>query len=90
VNSSKSGSIYLFCDCFNIPLLVLVDVLGFYRERIKNGTGLSFTELLYALSEATVPRVTVITRKAMVVRYDDDELETHWCRYEFCTTPKLP
>jgi acetyl-CoA carboxylase carboxyltransferase component len=46
--------------------LVLVDVQDFW-ERIKNGTDYrSRQKLLYALSEATVPRVTVITRKAMV------------------------
>jgi len=73
VNSSIKGARFTrFCDCFNIPLLVLVDVPGFlpgtdqeWNGIIKNGA-----KLLYALSEATVPRVTVITRKAYGGAYD--------------------
>ncbi|NQW01904.1 MAG: methylmalonyl-CoA carboxyltransferase, partial [Rhodospirillales bacterium] len=55
-----------FCDCFNIPVVTLVDVPGFlpgtaqeYAGIIKHGA-----KLLYAYAEATVPKVTVITRKA--------------------------
>jgi len=73
VNSSVKGARFTrFCDCFNIPLLVLVDVPGFlpgtdqeWRGIITNGA-----KLLYALSEATVPKVTVITRKAYGGAYD--------------------
>ncbi|MFD0760883.1 acyl-CoA carboxylase subunit beta [Lutibacter aestuarii] len=73
VNSSIKGARFTrFCDCFNIPLLVLVDVPGFlpgtdqeWNGIIKNGA-----KLLYALSEATVPRVTLITRKAYGGAYD--------------------
>lgn len=73
VNSSIKGARFTrFCDCFNIPLLVLVDVPGFlpgtdqeWNGIIKNGA-----KLLYALSEATVPRITVITRKAYGGAYD--------------------
>ena len=73
VNSSVKGARFTrFCDCFNIPLLVLVDVPGFlpgtdqeWNAIITNGA-----KLLYALSEATVPRVTVITRKAYGGAYD--------------------
>jgi propionyl-CoA carboxylase beta chain len=73
VNSSKKGARFTrFCDCFNIPLLVLVDVPGFlpgtdqeWNAIITNGA-----KLLYALSEATVPRITVITRKAYGGAYD--------------------
>ena len=73
VNSSIKGARFTrFCDCFNIPLLVLVDVPGFlpgtdqeWNGIIKNGA-----KLLYALSDATVPRVTVITRKAYGGAYD--------------------
>jgi propionyl-CoA carboxylase beta chain len=61
-----------FCDCFNIPLLVLEDVPGFlpgtdqeWNAIITNGA-----KLLYAFSEATVPRVTLITRKAYGGAYD--------------------
>jgi propionyl-CoA carboxylase beta chain len=72
-NSSIKGARFTrFCDCFNIPLLVLVDVPGFlpgtdqeWNGIIKNGA-----KLLYALSEATVPRITVITRKAYGGAYD--------------------
>ena len=73
VNSSKKSARFVrFCDCFNIPLLVLVDVPGFlpgtdqeWNAIITNGA-----KLLYAFSEATVPRVTLITRKAYGGAYD--------------------
>ncbi|WP_456375935.1 acyl-CoA carboxylase subunit beta [Lutibacter sp.] len=73
VNSSVKGARFTrFCDCFNIPLLVLVDVPGFlpgtdqeWNAIITNGA-----KLLYALSEASVPRITVITRKAYGGAYD--------------------
>jgi propionyl-CoA carboxylase beta chain len=73
VNSSKKAARFVrFCDCFNIPLLVLVDVPGFlpgadqeWNAIITNGA-----KLLYAFSEATVPRVTLITRKAYGGAYD--------------------
>jgi propionyl-CoA carboxylase beta chain len=73
VNSSKKAARFVrFCDCFNIPLLVLEDVPGFlpgtdqeWNAIITNGA-----KLLYAFSEATVPRVTVITRKAYGGAYD--------------------
>jgi len=71
-SSIKAARFTRFCDCFNIPLLVLVDVPGFlpgtdqeWNGIIKNGA-----KLLYALSEATVPRITVITRKAYGGAYD--------------------
>ena len=67
VNSSKKAARFTrFCDCFNIPLLVLVDVPGFLpgTDQEWNGIIVHGAKLLYALSEATVPRVTVITRKA--------------------------
>jgi propionyl-CoA carboxylase beta chain len=73
VNSSKKAARFVrFCDCFNVPLLVLVDVPGFlpgadqeWNAIITNGA-----KLLYAFSEATVPRVTLITRKAYGGAYD--------------------
>ena len=73
VDSSKKGARFVrFCDCFNIPLLVLVDVPGFlpgtdqeWNAIISNGA-----KLLYAFSEATVPRITLITRKAYGGAYD--------------------
>ncbi|MCF4101857.1 acyl-CoA carboxylase subunit beta [Gillisia sp. M10.2A] len=73
VNSSKKAARFTrFCDCFNIPLLVLVDVPGFLpgTDQEWDGIILHGAKLLYALSEATVPRVTVITRKAYGGAYD--------------------
>ncbi|PKP26500.1 MAG: methylmalonyl-CoA carboxyltransferase [Bacteroidetes bacterium HGW-Bacteroidetes-2] len=70
--SKKAARFTRFCDCFNIPLLVLVDVPGFLpgTHQEWNGIILHGAKLLYALSEATVPRVTVITRKAYGGAYD--------------------
>jgi len=73
INCSKKAARFVrFCDCFNIPLLVLEDVPGFlpgtdqeWNAIITNGA-----KLLYAFSEATVPRVTLITRKAYGGAYD--------------------
>jgi len=73
IHSSVKGARFVrFCDSFNIPLLVLEDVPGFlpgtdqeWNAIITNGA-----KLLYAFSEATVPRVTVITRKAYGGAYD--------------------
>src|SRR5680860_1031004 len=73
VNSSKKAARFTrFCDCFNIPLLVLVDVPGFLpgTDQEWNGIITNGAKLLYALSEATVPKVTVITRKAYGGAYD--------------------
>ena len=73
INSSKKGARFTrFCDAFNIPLLVLVDVPGFLpgTDQEWNGIIINGAKLLYALSEATVPKVTVITRKAYGGAYD--------------------
>ncbi|MCA0932532.1 acyl-CoA carboxylase subunit beta [Lutimonas saemankumensis] len=73
VNSSKKAARFTrFCDCFNIPLLVLVDVPGFLPGTDQEWRGIIVhgAKLLYALSEATVPRVTLITRKAYGGAYD--------------------
>ncbi|MDZ4838860.1 MAG: acyl-CoA carboxylase subunit beta [Bacteroidota bacterium] len=71
-SSEKAARFVRFCDCFNIPILVFEDVPGFlpgtdqeWHGIIKNGA-----KLLYAFSEATVPRITVITRKAYGGAYD--------------------
>ena len=71
-SSKKAARFTRFCDCFNIPLLVLVDVPGFLpgTDQEWNGIILHGAKLLYALSEATVPKVTVITRKAYGGAYD--------------------
>lgn len=73
VNSSKKAARFVrCCDCFNVPLLVLVDVPGFLpgTDQEWNGIILHGAKLLYAFSEATVPRVTLITRKAYGGAYD--------------------
>ncbi len=72
-NSSKKAARFVrFCDCFKIPLLVLVDVPGFLpgTDQEWNGIINNGSKLLYAFCEATVPRVTVITRKAYGGAYD--------------------
>jgi propionyl-CoA carboxylase beta chain len=73
IDSAKKGARFVrFCDCFNIPIVTFVDVPGFlpgtaqeYGGIIKHGA-----KLLFAYSEATVPKVTVITRKAYGGAYD--------------------
>src|SRR5690606_20080527 len=73
VNSSiKSARFVRFCDAFNIPLLVLVDVPGYVpgREQEWNGMIVHGAVLLYALSEDTGPKVKVITRKPHGGAYD--------------------
>ncbi|HAH37048.1 MAG TPA: methylmalonyl-CoA carboxyltransferase, partial [Algoriphagus sp.] len=64
--SIKAARFVRFCDSFNVPLLVLVDVPGFLpgTDQEWNGIITNGAKLLYAFSEATVPRITVITRKA--------------------------
>jgi propionyl-CoA carboxylase beta chain len=71
-SSRKAARFVRFCDCFNIPLVTVVDVPGFlpgtgqeYGGIIKHGA-----KLLYAFAEATVPKVTLITRKAYGGAYD--------------------
>ncbi|AFK01783.1 carboxyl transferase [Emticicia oligotrophica DSM 17448] len=67
INASLKGARFVrFCDCYNIPLLVLEDVPGFLpgTDQEWNGIISHGAKLLYAFCEATVPRVTVITRKA--------------------------
>ena len=71
-SSRKAARFVRFCDCFGIPILTFVDVPGFlpgtaqeYGGIIKHGA-----KLLYAFAEATVPKVTVITRKAYGGAYD--------------------
>ena len=73
INSSRKAARFVrFCDCFNIPIVTFVDVPGFlpgtaqeYGGIIKHGA-----KLLFAYAEATVPKVTVITRKAYGGAYD--------------------
>jgi propionyl-CoA carboxylase beta chain len=71
-SSRKAARFVRFCDCFNVPILTFVDVPGFlpgtaqeYGGIIKHGA-----KLLFAFAEATVPKVTLITRKAYGGAYD--------------------
>lgn len=67
INASRKGARFVrFCDSFNIPLLILEDVPGFLpgTDQEWNGIITHGAKLLYAFAEATVPRITVITRKA--------------------------
>ncbi len=72
IASRKAARFVRFCDCFNIPLLVLVDVPGFLPGTHQEWDGIiqQGAKLLYAFSEATVPRITLITRKAYGGAYD--------------------
>ncbi len=73
IDSSRKGARFVrFCDCFNIPIVTFVDVPGFlpgtaqeFGAIIKHGA-----KLLFAYGEATVPKITVITRKAYGGAYD--------------------
>ncbi len=71
-SSTKAARFVRFCDCFNIPLLVFEDVPGFLpgTDQEWNGIITNGAKLLFAFSEATVPRITVITRKAYGGAYD--------------------
>lgn len=70
--SNKAARFVRFCDAFNIPLLVFEDVPGFLpgTDQEWNGIISNGAKLLYAFCEATVPRITVITRKAYGGAYD--------------------
>jgi propionyl-CoA carboxylase beta chain len=71
-SSTKAARFVRFCDCFNIPLLVFEDVPGFLPGTDQEWHGIitNGAKLLFAFSEATVPRITVITRKAYGGAYD--------------------
>ncbi len=73
INASVKGARFVrFCDAFNIPLLTLVDVPGFLpgTDQEKGGIIRHGAKLLYTFAEATVPKLTVITRKAYGGAYD--------------------
>lgn len=73
IESSKKGARFVrFCDSFNIPILTLVDVPGFLPGTDQEWHGIitNGAKLLYAFAEATVPKITVITRKAYGGAYD--------------------
>lgn len=65
-SSDKAARFVRFCDCFNIPLITLVDVPGFLPGSMQEHNGIirHGAKLLYAYSEATVPKITLILRKA--------------------------
>ena len=71
-SSVKAGRFVRFCDCFNIPIVTFVDVPGFLPGTAQEFGGIikHGAKLLFAYAEATVPKVTVITRKAYGGAYD--------------------
>ncbi len=73
IKSSEKGARFVrFCDAFNIPIITFVDVPGFLPGTAQEHGGIirSGSKLLYAYCEATVPKITVITRKAYGGAYD--------------------
>ena len=73
IDSSVKGARFVrFCDCFNIPIITLVDVPGFLPGATQEFGGIikHGAKLLYAYCEATVPKITLITRKAYGGAYD--------------------
>ncbi|MGQ3230847.1 MAG: acyl-CoA carboxylase subunit beta, partial [Blastomonas fulva] len=73
INSSKKAARFVrFCDCFEIPIITFVDVPGFLPGVAQEHSGIikHGAKLLFAYAEATVPKITVITRKAYGGAYD--------------------
>jgi len=73
INSSKKAARFVrFCDCFDIPIITFVDVPGFLPGVAQEHSGIikHGAKLLFAYAEATVPKITVITRKAYGGAYD--------------------
>ena len=73
IDASRKGARFVrFCDAFNIPLITFVDVPGFLPgvDQEHNGIILNGAKLLWAYCEATVPKITIITRKAYGGAYD--------------------
>nr|WP_032113905.1 acyl-CoA carboxylase subunit beta [Candidatus Paracaedibacter symbiosus] len=73
INSSRKAARFIrFCDCFNIPIITFVDVPGFLPgvDQEMNGIITHGSKLLFAYAEATVPKITIITRKAYGGAYD--------------------
>lgn len=72
INASvKAARFIRFCDAFNIPLVTFVDVPGFLPGKVQEHLGIirHGAKLLYAYAEATVPKLTVITRKVSLKKY---------------------
>src|SRR3546814_1496073 len=92
-SSRKAARFVRFCDCFNIPIVTFVDVPGFlpgtkqeYGGIIKHGA-----KLLFAFAEATVPKVTVITRKARSEEHTSELQSLMRISYaDFCLKKKKP
>ncbi len=83
ISASEKGARFVrFCDAFNIPLVTFVDVPGFLPgvEQEHNGIIRHGAKLLYAYCEATVPRITIITRKSYGGAYLAYECQRNWGR----------
>lgn len=92
INASRKAARFIrFCDSFNIPIITLVDVPGFLpgRDQEENGIIKHGAKLLYAYSEATVPKITIVTRKAyggayivMGSKHLGSDMNYAWCGAE--------
>ena len=72
IRLEKQQGLLDFCDCFNIPIITFVDVPGFLPGTIQEYNGIikHGAKILFAFAEATVPKITIITRKAYGGAYD--------------------
>jgi len=79
-SSTKAARFVRFCDAFNIPLVTLVDVPGFLPGTAQEFGGIikHGAKLLYAFAEATVPKITLITRKAIWWCIRCNVKQAHW------------
>jgi len=82
--SDKASRFIRFCDCFNIPLITFEDVPGFLPGYTQENNGIirHGAKIVYAFAEATVPKLTVITRKAYGGAYIVMNSQTDRCRCE--------
>lgn len=78
--SVKAARFVRFCDAFGIPIITFVDVPGFLPGQAQESGGIirHGAKLLYAYAEASVPKLTVITRKAYGGAYDVMSSKVHW------------
>ena len=85
-SSDKAARFIRFCDAFNIPIITFEDVTGFFPGIKQEHGGIirHGAKILYAYSEATVPKMTVILRKAFGGAYVALEFKINWCRRCLC------
>lgn len=85
-SSDKIARFVRFCDAFNIPIITFTDVPGFLPgvNQEHNGIIRHGAKVLYAYSEATVPKINVIFEKSIWWGLHCNEQQTHWCRLCVC------